>query len=579
MEKKNIYPKIEKDMDFKSYLCYYSSLYQPVEINKDPIFQLLEFEKIKNFCGKPNFLIFFYFNKERIHSMLEERDEVINIDSIKNEGNYYFISHLYFDLLIEDNKDMINYSYPFELIKVIYDIQTKQEKKYIIKKIILSKIIITLIANYEQIEHNEDLNEDNKLILQYKKYNNDIINDNENLLKEYKLNKEDILSKKIDEIYLSIIKQLIIEDQLNESEKTKQIIKYLDLENFIITKTIFDELRIILNAKENYIKKYIINGFEDIFNEEIITFYYVLFKYILKNPLYVYQIPFLLKTRNNILKYINKNIDKLKTNLENNSNKDKIKDVLNYFIEFEYYNEISLRKKDVNSINSGINSSFNNKSNMESNSQYYYNNSVGYSDSGPFGNSFQKEKERSGRSFDPMIEPTTSEIDRMKNSFGNEMPFQILENSSFYFHTNKKGEHPTIICDEIKIPNNKTNFRIDEIEQFSFDDIINRFSSNLDAENLKKNYVQFVDVLKKIKGKIESEFSFRYKLRLVLQFKTNFIEKHIFNIECNYTAHIPGEKPFEYKDENILENGISNGLTYLLNEINNEAYNDLKYED
>jgi hypothetical protein len=351
--------------------------------------------------------------------------------------------------------------------------------------------------------------------------------------------------------------------------------KYLDLKNFNITKTIFDELRIILNEKENYIKKYIINRFEDIFNEEIITFYYVLFKYILKNSLYIYQIPFLLRTRNNILKYIKKNIDKLKTNLENNSNNiDKIKYVLNYFIEFEYYNDISLKKKDENSIISGRYSSYNNNSNMVSNSQSNYN-EVGYSSSGPFGKSYQNEKERSGRSLGQLIE--SSEYDIIKNIFGKEKPYQILENSTFHFHTNRKGKNPLIICDEIYIGNEKTNYSLDEIEKFSLDD--KKKYSNTDVENLEENYKKFIGFLDKIKNKIEKEFSFRYKFKFTLQFITNFIENHIFKIDCIYTAYIPNENYLEYKDENIIEKEASNGITLLLSEINNDIYNDLKYED
>jgi hypothetical protein len=528
---------------------------------------------MQNFYHQPTFLKFFYFNKETIHSILYETDAVISIDSIKND-NLYFISHLYLSLLIEDHTNVINYSYPFELIKNINEIQTKTEKKDNIKKIFLSKMIMTLIINYEQNDSNDITNVENDII-RYKKYNNDIINDNEALLKKFKLSKKDILSKKIDEIYSSIIKQLIIMDQLNLSENTKKIMNYLDLENFNITKKIFEELKDILNKEKDYIKKYRINKFEDIFNEEIITFYYVLFKYILKNSLYIYQIPFLLQTRNNILKYIKKNIDKLKTNLENNSNNiDKIKYVLNYFIEFEYYNEISLKKKDENSNISGAYSSYNNNSNMVSNSQSNYN-EVGYSSSGPFGKSYQNEKERSGRSLGQLIE--SSEYDIIKNIFGKEKPYQILENSTFHFHTNRKGKNPLIICDEIYIGNEKTNYSLDEIEKFSLDD--KKKYSNTDVENLEENYKKFIGFLDKIKNKIEKEFSFRYKFKFTLQFKTNFIENHKFKIDCIYTAYIPNEDFLEYKDENIIEKGASNGITLLLSEITNDAYNDLEYED
>ena len=106
---------------------------------------------------------------------------------------------------------------------------------------------------------------------------------------------------------------------------------------------------------------------------------------------------------------------------------------------------------------------------MEPNNQYNYY-GVNYSSSGPFGRSYLFERERSGRSLGQFIEP--SENDRMNKSFGNEKPFQILDNSKFVFHTNRKGSNPPIVCDEIYIQNERTNYSLDEIEQFSFDDII-----------------------------------------------------------------------------------------------------------
>jgi hypothetical protein len=213
---------------------------------------------------------------------------------------------------------------------------------------------------------------------------------------------------------------------------------------------------------------------------------------------------------------------------------------------------------------------------MEPNNQYNYY-GVNYSSSGPFGRSYLYERERSGRSLGQFIEP--SENDRMNNSFGNEKPFQILDNSKFVFHTNRKGSKPPIICDEIIIQNETTNYSLDEIEQFSFDDIMGRFPSDSGARVLKENYLKFINILKNIKGKIESEFTFRYKLKFSLQFKTKNIENHIFKMNCFYTAYIPNENPFGYKDENILEIGMSNGIVHFLSEINNEIYNDLEYED
>ena len=212
---------------------------------------------------------------------------------------------------------------------------------------------------------------------------------------------------------------------------------------------------------------------------------------------------------------------------------------------------------------------------MQPNNQYNYY-GVNYSSSGPFGRSYLFERERSGRSLGQFIEP--SENDRMNNSFGNEKPFQILDNSKFVFHTNRKGSKPPIICDEIYIQNERTNYSLDEIEQFPFDDIMRRFSPD-SANVLRENYLNFINVLRNIKRRIESEFTFRYKLKFILQFKTKNIENHIFKMDCFYIAYIPNENPFEYKDENILEIGTSNGIVHFLSEINAEDYNDLKYED
>ncbi len=241
MENKPIYKNIEKDMNFKLNLCYSSSLYQPVEIEKinkdkkeiniDPIFDLLEnWEEIEKFLNKPFYLPFFYFNRAKVDSILYKNEDEISINSINNDDKLYFSSHLYLALLIEDNINVINYIYPIELIKVLYEMISKEDKKNNIKRIIMAKILNTLAVNFENSNSYDDSD-----LSKYKDYK-DIINDNEELLEEYQLKKEEVLTKKIDEIYSSIIAQLIIKDQLNESQKTYKIIKSLDLENFYITK-------------------------------------------------------------------------------------------------------------------------------------------------------------------------------------------------------------------------------------------------------------------------------------------------------------------------------------------------------
>ena len=577
MENKPIYKNIEQDMNFKLNLCYSSSLYQPVEIEKinkdnkeiniDPIFVLLEnWEEIEKFLNKPYYLPFFYLNRAKVDSILYNNETEITINSIKSDDKLYFSSHLYLALLIEDNINVINYIYPIELIKVLNEMKSKEDKKDNIKIIIMAKILNILAVNFENSDNYDDSD-----LSKYKDHK-DIINDNEKLLKEYQLNKEDVLTKKIDEIYSSIITQLIIKDQLKESENTYKIIKSLDLENFYITKSIFDELKNVFSTEKDYIKKYEINKYEDIFDDDILSFYYILFKYILKNPLYVYQIPFLLKTRKNILKCIKKNIEKLNSTLKDNRrNKNKIEFVLNYFITFDYYCKCSLKIINERSFNS-----YSNLGNNISN-QNYINDSVVNSGSvsGYFNSpSLNSEKDKIGKSLGQIDEQNISEYAVTKKRCEKEVCFHILDQSTFSFHTNRKGSKESktsITFEEISVSHQdyqNKKFTIDEIKKLTAKD-----------ETLKESYKKFLSVLESIINRIKNEFSLQYKLKIILKFRIIDIQNSKYIIKCTSVAKIPGEKDSEYSDENILENGLTFGFPYLLNEINNEVYNDLSYKD
>ena len=56
----------------------------------------------------------------------------------------------------------------------------------------------------------------------------------------------------------------------------------------------------IFNSNKDYINDYLILNLEDFSNEKKVNFYYILLKYILKNSIYIYQIPFFIKTSVNI---------------------------------------------------------------------------------------------------------------------------------------------------------------------------------------------------------------------------------------------------------------------------------------
>ena len=100
---------------------------------------------------------FLYFNKKKIHEILYEEEEKINLDNIiDNKLSDYF----YLTLLIEDNKDMVNYEYSFDIFNNLFN-QLKQDNNNNYKNIILSKIIIELINNYKGT-NNYDPEQDNK---------------------------------------------------------------------------------------------------------------------------------------------------------------------------------------------------------------------------------------------------------------------------------------------------------------------------------------------------------------------------------------------------------------------------------
>ena len=106
------------------------------------------------------------------------------------------------------------------------------------------------------------------------------------------LNEDDILKKKIDEIYSEVINALIRSKKIDDFEYTYNVLEQLDLKNINLTKTIFDGFM----KGQNY-KDYEINYVEDLNNEKKVNFFYLFFTFIFKNSIYIYNVPFLLKAK------------------------------------------------------------------------------------------------------------------------------------------------------------------------------------------------------------------------------------------------------------------------------------------
>lgn len=285
--------------------------------------------------NKYNIPRFLLLNKNCIDNILYISDVQISIDSL--EINHELNNFFYLSLLIMDNTEIINYTFSLNFLNKINKANLSHQKN--LTKILISKFILEMINYFKELDEYEEKEHDN-LLNTIEKENTDVINNNINIFSELNLNINinNFLSQKIDEIYGLIIVALIKLKKFNEKEYINDILNQLDLDNICITETIFNKLSEILNSNENenYLQEYILVKENDLYEKNKINFYYFLFKYILKDSIYIYQIPFLLKMRNNILKLLKANRNLLGKNLDEES-RIKLDYVLKYFVDSEYY--------------------------------------------------------------------------------------------------------------------------------------------------------------------------------------------------------------------------------------------------
>ena len=268
------------------------------------------FDEIKTKLESETDIIkFIYSNRNWFHKILYDREEVVKIELGEQKQTLYY--NFYLNLLIMENLEIVNYEYSLDFIKIINIERKKTPDKY--KLIILSKIIINLIDNYRETDECNE-NEDIFELEEIEKENRQIIKNNIKIFKEIELSLEedDILKKKIDEIYIEIINALISNKKIEDFEYTYNIFEQLDLKNICLTKIMYD----ILANGQNY-KDYEINNAEDLNDERKVNFYYLFLEFIFKNSIYIYNIPFLLKTKKFFLGLLKqKRVKNIKINKE-----------------------------------------------------------------------------------------------------------------------------------------------------------------------------------------------------------------------------------------------------------------------
>ena len=198
--------------------------------------------------------------------------------------------------------------------------------------------------NYDEIINEEKVN----------KINNEIENEFQNNInkfkKEFNINNEEKLSeKKIGDLFCQIIISLIKSNEFINYNDLYNIFHEMELEKIDIGNIIFKEFQETLKENNDYMKKFIIKTEEDLYDEKKINFYYLLFKFILKNEFFIYQISLLLETKKIIIELIKfKKIKNSKIKHLSNETIERFKYVLEIFAGSKYYFE--QHKKEINKL-------------------------------------------------------------------------------------------------------------------------------------------------------------------------------------------------------------------------------------
>ena len=536
----------------KIYLCKTFSIKDFITINEDPIAKLISnYKEIKSILNDKdkNMIKFLYYNRKQFHEILYNEEELINLNENEQNKNLYYYFYLF--LLINENRDIMNYIYDFKYIENKYQILLNEKSQ--LKQIILSRIFIQLIDNFKCSEEYMDEDDENEKLDNILRYCEIAIEKNIDAINKYNLEKNDIQNKNIDDIYIQIIIWLIKNNKFEDYDYSYNIINDLDLENINITNNMFIELSKILNEKD-IIKRYEILEENDLLDINKINFFYILLKYILKSPIYIYHNYFLSKTRKNIISFIK---SKSTLNINDNNIKLKIEYIIHIFLDSLYYshNIFILNKdkldefdtysktQDVYNYNSQMNSSFNN---------------IGLSFNDSYLSNISKKSFKSNYNEDE---------NQIVKNIEDETWLKILDNCCFQIE---------IIKYKNKYFFDYKDNKINEIKQYE-----GFFKDNQNKSYYYEYYKKILYFLryleKNFKKELKDNIKFNIEIKLVNK-KDNF-----FNIDCIYNYKNPEDKYVKiFKDSNILneknEKKFYDGFNFLVAEINSN-YDLLKLED
>jgi hypothetical protein len=462
-----------------------------------------------------NIIEYIYLNKERNNQILYDEET-----NIKIEQNYLvkFSDYIYLYYILAESRDVVNYIFEIELIDAFNDILLATKSK--IKMIILSKLEIFFIDYYFE-------QKDDEKIKKYEDMKNkckQIINVNINYLKEdiADLNIDNLLSDDIENIYTEIIKSLIINGKLNDSDKTIKLLDDLEIKHIRLNKKFYDNLSKILIEKN--LNKYKISDIDDISDENKMNFYRILFEYILKSSDYIFYNSFLLETRKKIIEIINDKPNQFYSMAKNNKNKE----ALSYLIEFEYY------KEKAKSLRVNITTD-----NGDDISSIKYESISSYS---LFGGASSEKEKTDGRSAYELI--NDNEI--------NAISYKILSNSTFLISAKFSGEKKETIITYKKIFYRRKEYN--ENKDITINEVKNQ---NPQDKDLNIYYNKFLQYLQEVENEIKYHYTNEKEIEITMKFSMN----KKYNLTCE----------FQINDNNLDEKDFTE--SDLLNKTNHEALN------
>jgi hypothetical protein len=543
-------------------LCLLASLKNSVENDNDPIHNLLSnWKEIKEITKNMNGDIFkfFYFNKKRVHEILYNEDKNYSIDENKTIS---YSELFYLSLLLEDIPETINYTFSINYIKAVNEIR-KDIKIKKLKRILLSKILLLLINNfkgedeYDEDEYGEEINMIEKENIEYIEKNIDIFETEFNLQYNY----SDIISKKIDYIYMEIIISLIENDKFTDYDFCWDIIEQLELDKINITNTIFQGLSNAIN-KDNE-NAYIINNINDLMNEKTLNFYYILIKYMFKkNSFYIYQINFLVKNIYNLINLISRK--------ELKNENEKMKELIKIFSD-EYLIPYDIKKI--------LDTSFESENLVNNSNENVLVPHI-------------EQRDETNINDNNIIEYSKAEqaLERMKIIIQIYPEKKNDRNFEYKEILIGKNEQKLKNDDELKIHADYDS--ISEIDDLADKIKVEKGKIELVYKNYKKLAAFFKDVENSIND-LEIKFNPRITLELERELREINKEgddphneyKDLYNITCISTFDNQlDHTTMKCKDQNILVysiNGRTPGFLYLSNELTNDDYEDavFKYDD